>query len=413
MRRWTLLLAGAALWLFLAAIPALADGGPHVAATNSGVGGLTADSCAGCHRAHTAQGNFLLAEEEGPALCLSCHGTAGVGATTDVESGQQYTPAGASGSERGVALGALRAGGFVQARLGSGSAVRVAYLSGTSVRQNAKVPVGAAQNVTSAHLPIVNGQVSIGTGTAWGNGPDSATPNAGPSVNLDCTSCHNPHGNGQYRILNTLPEPAAASTGVFVPAAAPAPVTDAALPSPGDARNYTIIQTNGGTGTLLASQVTALGLPATAGDYWRRKVPWNGTSGTANDAPNGQSATFFSQISTWCLTCHSRYLSAGWDVQTTDAVYKYRHTSNASSRNCITCHVSHGSNAQMTGFDSQHVAFPDNISGGVFNPVSATASTDSRLLKVDNRGTCQLCHEPTGTITAGTQVGPTPAPVLP
>jgi len=94
-RRWTLLVAGAALWLFLAAVPALADGGPHVAATNSGVtGGLTADTCAGCHRAHTAQGNYLLKEEEGPALCLACHGAAGVGATTDVETGQQYKPDG-------------------------------------------------------------------------------------------------------------------------------------------------------------------------------------------------------------------------------------------------------------------------------------------------------------------------------
>ena len=67
----------------------------------------------------------------------------------------------------------------------------------------------------------------------------------------------------------------------------------------------------------------------------------------------------------------------------------------------------------MPGYNSQHVAFPDNISGGVFNPVSATASTDSRLLKVDNRGTCQLCHDPTGTITAGTQVGPSPVPLAP
>ena len=72
MRRWTLLLAGAALWLFLAAIPALADGGPHVAATNSGAGasGLTADNCAGCHRAHTAQGAMLLITDES-ALCLT------------------------------------------------------------------------------------------------------------------------------------------------------------------------------------------------------------------------------------------------------------------------------------------------------------------------------------------------------
>ena len=50
------------------------------------------------------------------------------------------------------------------------------------------------------------GEVVTGTGIAWGNGPDSATAYAGPSVKMDCTSCHNPHGNGQYRILKDAPQ---------------------------------------------------------------------------------------------------------------------------------------------------------------------------------------------------------------
>ena len=33
-------------------------------------------------------------------------------------------------------------------------------------------------------------------------------------------------------------------------------------------------------------------------------------------------------------------------------------------------------------------------------------SPSSRLLKVDNRGTCQACHDPTGTVPAGTYLGP-------
>ena len=90
MRRWTLLIAGAALWLFLAAVPALADGGPHVASVNSGSSTLTADSCAGCHRAHTAQGPMLLNAVDEEALCLSCHGATGTGAATDVVRGLQY-----------------------------------------------------------------------------------------------------------------------------------------------------------------------------------------------------------------------------------------------------------------------------------------------------------------------------------
>ena len=405
MRRMALLFAGGAVWLFLAAIPVFADGGPHIATINSGSAGINADSCAGCHRAHSAQGEPLLIGASGPAFCLVCHGAAGVGATTDVATGLQYTPAAPGGTGRGVALGALRGGGFIQARIGSDSVTRIAYASGTRISENAKVPVGSPHDVTSAHLPNAAGVIGVASGVAWGNGPNSVSAYAGPSVNVECTTCHNPHGNGQYRILEPIPAPGPSGSG-FVAAAVAATVTDAALPPAGDARNYTVIQTIGGTGTLLASQVTALGVGATAGDYFRKKVPWNATtSATANnDAPNGLQANFTTQIATWCLTCHTRYLSAGYNVAEADGIYKYRHTSTNTARNCITCHVAHGSNAQMTGPYSANLTNP----GG-----TAATVGDSRLLKVDNRGTCQSCHDPTGTITAGTQVGPTPVPLVP
>ncbi|MFQ5594817.1 MAG: hypothetical protein ACE5HA_11790, partial [Anaerolineae bacterium] len=50
---------------------------------------------------------------------------------------------------------------------------------------------------------------------------------------------------------------------------------------------------------------------------------------------------------------------------------------------CLTCHVAHGSSATM-GTYSGAVEWPDGTAGG--------GSSDSRLLRVDNRGTCQLCH---------------------
>ena len=103
--------------------------------------------------------------------------------------------------------------------------------------------------------------------------PTALTAYAGPAVELECGTCHNPHGNGQYRILNPIPEPAATGTDAFVPDATGVNVTDAALPPAGDTRNYTIIQTNGGTGTLLASQVAALALPA----HGRRLLPPEGS----------------------------------------------------------------------------------------------------------------------------------------
>ena len=195
-------------------------------------------------------------------------------------------------------------------------------------------------------------------------------------------------GTAQYRILNPIPDPAATGTDVFVPAAAAARRHRRGAPAP-PATTATTPSSRPTAAPARSSRARSatLALPATAGDYFRRKVPWNGTTGTSNDAPNGQSATFTTQISAWCLTCHTRYLSAGWDVKTTGRDLQVPPHVHRTSRNCITCHVAHGSNAQMTGSDSANMEYP----GGAAAPVG-----DSRLLKVDNRGTCQLCHDPDG-----------------
>ena len=141
-RRYGLLLAGAALWLFLAAIPTLADGGPHLSSVNSGSSTLTADSCAGCHRAHTAQGEYLLIARNEEALCLSCHGAAGSGSTIDVEFGVQYVPAvpGPAGraSTTSYAISAVT-GGLITAtgsNLVAGQSVDITGLDRKSTRLN-------------------------------------------------------------------------------------------------------------------------------------------------------------------------------------------------------------------------------------------------------------------------------------
>ncbi len=388
--------AAAAIWLLLAAVPVLADGGPHVSSINNGSSGITADSCAGCHRAHTAQGPMLLQAESEEALCLTCHGTTGTGATTDVENGIQYTLASVRG---GTILGALRGGGFLEARMGTSDAARLTYQrTTTATSQRTKVPaLASGQAVTSAHIDLAAGVTS--TGIAWGNGAISATPNAGAALDLSCGSCHNPHGNGNYRILNSIPT--GDGTGPFVEPTTGITVTDATLPPAGDTRNYTVIQVPGPAYLLVASQVVSGGYPIESGDYFHRRVPWNSTTGTS-DAPNGL-ATFNSQMTSWCTTCHSRYYSDDPTVPSGDATFMYRHDT-ISNRACTTCHVAHGSNAQMSGVYSATMPYPDG---------SVPATADSRLLKIDNRGTCQACHDPTGTIPNGTLSGPTPNPLLP
>jgi hypothetical protein len=94
--------------------------------------------------------------------------------------------------------------------------------------------------------------------------------------------------------------------------------------------------------------------------------------------------------------------SSGWGYPRQDATYKYQH-STASNRGCAQCHVAHGSNAVMTGENgtqfSLNVPYPDGSIAAI------TGNTSSRLLKVDNRGTCQMCHDPTGTTKEGDTMG--------
>jgi hypothetical protein len=342
-------------------------------------------------------------------------------------------------------------------------------------------------------------------GVAWGNGANGS--GAGPVVSISCGSCHNPHGNGAYRILNPIPSVATGSinpawtarivdvsAGTFRTVAshsfligdsvtvkgntlgpdvtatvATVPsntsftltgvagtgtggtatrnggvkVTDAANAA-NATRNYTVIQTKGPSYALLASDVTT---DAATGDYLHYQVPWNAVAPvtatppntpTYNlDAPNGipggtdglglvGSGGFGEQITAWCSSCHTRYMaysepkdasggtgaayntarpgaSDGTFSSTKDSVYTYQHrTRGASGRSCVTCHVSHGTNAVMGGDSSKAFTYPDG-----------TASASSRLLKVGNRGTCQLCHDPTGTIKIGDQYPAGPIPGTP
>ncbi len=140
-RKFALLFAGGALWLFVAALPVLADGGPHQMAINNGTGtpGLTADTCAGCHRAHTATAEGLL-KNDLPNLCLDCHN--GTKATADVVHGVQYDPASATGA----VLGALRGGGFSYALIDSANPARLSYTIGGHVRN-----IGHVQPLPGTH----------------------------------------------------------------------------------------------------------------------------------------------------------------------------------------------------------------------------------------------------------------------
>ena len=222
-RRLVALVATAAAAFFLGAVPAYADNGPHVStATNAATTGVHITDagqgrCASCHRAHTARAAFLLNATSEESLCYSCHGDGGTGATTDVQSGLGYDASSRTTYPNGTTtltvnrgttvVGALRGGGFEKAALGTGAATKDIYLIAarprTGSRNQLVPPLTTPQDTTSSHLG--------GAGIMWGNGPLSSTANTGKvmstttATKLECTACHDPHGNGQYRILRAVP----------------------------------------------------------------------------------------------------------------------------------------------------------------------------------------------------------------
>jgi len=310
--------AGCAAVSLVAAGTTSADNGPHVMGQ-----GLTPDTCAICHRAHTAQAPNLLKEPE-TELCYTCHGGSATGAGTDVVDGVGYANA-----ERTGTPGALRGGGFKYALIDSASADSSGQESGGS-DPGGVVPVHAAgAPVTSAH------SVDSSSQTDWGNGPISAEPNDGNAISLSCGSCHDPHGNGMYRILRPIPIELGAATGVEIP--------------------------------------EPKGMPYlyTTKNYW--------------DVVDEYALDFIAKISAWCAACHTRYLSSTSYEGSGDAVFTDRHISDGTTQgkpSCIQCHVAHGSNASVKEAGSMVVHSPQEVPAG----------PGSRLLRIDDKGTCRMCH---------------------
>jgi predicted CXXCH cytochrome family protein len=331
-RRLLFLGLGSALLICMGGVGAAqADNGPHVSsAVGVSVFNLTArtDRCAGCHRIYTSQGASQLTTRQ-DGLCLTCHGPSAAGASTDVIDGVGYEVGGTQNSDRSTAPGALRGGGFDYARIGSGTATRETYLSGTSLGvRNQIIPVLAAGKPTTSNHGV-NGV----TGTATGNGaPNSGS---GAAVTLQCGSCHDPHGNGNYRILRSIPADSGLST----------PAVSVTIP---DARVKVYTTTN----------------------YWLSGDP--SVPPVVKGASVGTAASdgYVANIAKWCTTCHTRHHSDANDRM--------------GGQNCVTCHVAHGSNASMSGARVSKVEQPDGSAGA--------HGSSSSLLRVDNRATCILCH---------------------
>jgi predicted CXXCH cytochrome family protein len=291
-RRLPLLLAGAAIWLFLLAIPAFADAGPHI----QGQFSATPAECAGCHRAHSAAAPYLL-KQALPNLCYSCHGTGATGSVLDVQDGAAFSPgvAHVGGATAGSFAGALRGGGFDYALINTADQTNNRF---------ATVGVLSAGAATTSNHSVDGSAV-----TMWGAGVDDPGSTGGTAgVLLTCASCHDQHGNGQYRILRETPEDA--------------PVVD----------GQDTVQINDPASKIYTT--TNYGQVGSFNSIDSQTLNANGSSLQYDFATQTWAGTFAEASSRWCTTCHTRYMgyrgSAGnldgiTDGGTGDAIYAFRH----------------------------------------------------------------------------------------
>jgi predicted CXXCH cytochrome family protein len=190
---------------------ALADNGPH-----GGFNGST-EACASCHRAHSAQSSdgYLLAASDVYTLCTSCHD--GTGAYTNVVDGFYDTSIGDPGKAafpggQGETDYGLFGGGFVNTRMLTdfGNASNEGGLATATTNagadqntslyswarwnkyDNSTTAIPTGRPVTSTHDVVTTDR----EGTVWGSGVFGSTNVVfSGTTELECTSCHDPHGN--------------------------------------------------------------------------------------------------------------------------------------------------------------------------------------------------------------------------
>ncbi len=196
-------------------------------------------------------------------------------------------------------------------------------------------------NLLSAPAAVTSSHLNDGsTGTDWGNGTLGSGDGAA-NFSLSCASCHDPHGRAgtggaaTYCLLRAVPLGSGAAGGVNV--------TDET------SKFYTV--SNGDNQYF--------------GENYGSRGP---------------------QLALWCRQCHTRYdaPSGSGSTYSGDPIFAYRHMTTDASVNCVNCHVAHGTTASM-GANSGAVRWPD----GATTP---SGNSRSSLLRVDNRGVCELCH---------------------
>ena len=383
-------------------------------------------------------------------FCNACHGDTAPGASTNVSSGIFDSGPSASstgtvgtlgattGSDGGAVVSAYKTASVFNAPLNGGGFDRMPdpYAWQTSATV-------VYETATSAHKMDVSGPI-------WGTGGATGSLT---NVTLTCTNCHDPHGSSNYRLLKgtvngatvggytgadgLTPNPWVYSNEIGYPVPfsgttnAPYASKDASLP----------------LGGWLKHEDGAAQMALYRPNY-------TDTSGTVilHTESTSSTSTDYRSMSTWCAACHQDYnqINAGDAVRYNYGSYLpaagfsaapavgarnfHRHATNVTMSagltslaekvvsdpawvplensgtsavwsagyiGCLTCHRAHGSSVEMTGWAAAHlttntagvyIPVRDNVPG--VDPAKGTSpgTGGSALLRADNRGVCERCH---------------------
>jgi hypothetical protein len=386
------------------------------------------DACAGCHRAHTSVSTIgwtdTLGTQHDSALlvtsatemwqfCYACHDATSQGADTNVQQGLY------EGSLYGTQNAILNGGGFDS--------------------------LGETNTVTSTHMYKggswgAYGGGYFGQGKVGANGAPPTT-GTGNTIKMDCATCHDPHGSANYRILKGVVN--GNTRGIY---------TDTGpTPQDPDPDGYVSSVETGWpiNGFRLHVPVDATYQPNYTTPMYAKGYDMK-TVNVSNPDPalNNQKG-----MSGWCSGCHSTYLGQletksinGTDYASFASTYnagddagmqvRHRHPINVPLTNykgpdanqmvtdntsglplandlnetvnntlknepsdwieCLTCHRAHGTAAKMEGWAANagaaSIVSSDGVARNNFPARGINGVTPSNLLRYDNRGVCERCH---------------------
>jgi hypothetical protein len=421
--RFALALTACVLVTLVSSATAYANFGPHAPATSTDT-----DSCAACHRSHTSMSSVgwsdALGTQHASALlvgsatsmtefCNACHGNGAPGASTNVQAG--IFDAGPSSATSSTFNAPLNAGGFEQ-------------MPNPYVWESSATVVYKA--ATSAH------NMEAGAQPLWGAGNSLAT-----SPNLSCTSCHDAHWTSNYRLLK-----ASVNTTIVGGYAADGQTSNAFVFSAETGFPIPGVDPSNTAGGFLKRAAGAAQVAAYRPDYTGGTKLLNVTATTPNKSMSVWCASChrgYRQISaatsvsadygiyevntstavpvgTRVRHLHpvDQTLAAGWgvgrslqDTVVSDPFWLPLEANGSGSSafyqdyiGCLTCHRAHGSSADMTGWAAASlttntagtwVPVMDGVPG--VNPAKqvaggSTAVGSSALLRANNRGVCERCH---------------------